>query len=964
MLPLDIPLSAHVDLSSGCPSKLKEAIDWILRVTGKDGGGIQNGTKQLATAVNNLISKAGIERLKPQITINQGLINSLATGLATFIGYKDPDRSNSIGNGGIAVGQYGGTGKPWNPGEASGRGYRLTYHRTSATWDNSFQGGDNSTTAAKIFLGCVPMIFSALSYLYWRCDDSKGNGEWSGFGLTGSGSASHLKDFMVGLGYSSNELNGSKLGSQIASSAFSGLVEFKTAASSLSTTNSPYVSFAAELHKKVRETSGSFSTTCPLSALYHGASCYFRCEQTKVADKASRGPKTIREMLYFLAALHFSPQYDGLEKHIKSLFNNGPLDVADSGLQTTKNKLSADQIQEYLTASCSLSPAVLGTLQGGDETENSDPWLHELFCNSAFQFKYTSGAILFSTLANYTYALQFQLHFLYQQCQNDYRVGCGWRHCRFGKGINSGSANSPPSHICNGYTCKDRSKCTHDGNGTSANCNHNKNGVPTCGKSGNLSPLQAFLTDNLHGFSRGHPSDPSSHLATCSGFLCHVPMGFKAEDLRSSPNANTQGENICLTLRPFCGGFNTPLRQLCEKLGCLTKRTPRTLGDVFGFLWHLNGQLFGNKKPAIADIAKKIFESITSQSGSHKVPHFFLELLKQLGGPQVSSSSSPNLMSLSFESMAPAIPFLYHLFMAKDSNSLPGTLFDLNQHCHKREVNNKAIVGGRTNTITITKHNGDVCSTANDLWSLYQPVKPKPTQNNDTDPYKDCRNGDCGPYLYPLTHSDGATYAPRHASTYFSWVLYLSDDLQSWFQYMLDEFKNIDCKALGCVKCTEGTHKSGEHGEESKCKCDSVVQCGGTLPLLYRHGFRYFNPFVLMGGQIQSGNVNYNGETKRSCHQFADQLQSVTSGNPLSTLLTAIDTFLYAIRWEFFSKLSGFWTIYICLILYTFFFLLDTLRVRSHLHFPSSNSIQPVSLLTTAKAPALKKFTKLTYFMP
>ncbi|GIX66387.1 spectrin repeat superfamily Extracellular matrix-binding protein, putative [Babesia caballi] len=37
-----------------CPSNLKEAIDWILRVTGKDGGGGGGNEQKLAEAITKL----------------------------------------------------------------------------------------------------------------------------------------------------------------------------------------------------------------------------------------------------------------------------------------------------------------------------------------------------------------------------------------------------------------------------------------------------------------------------------------------------------------------------------------------------------------------------------------------------------------------------------------------------------------------------------------------------------------------------------------------------------------------------------------------------------------------------------------------------------------------------------------------------------------------------------------------
>ncbi|GIX63477.1 extracellular matrix-binding ebh, putative [Babesia caballi] len=799
-----------------------------------------------------------------------------------------------------------------------------TSYYKGATWPGS---SGHEAKCAMIFLGCLPLIFSNLQHLYWKCKQEKNQGGWKQMQLNGGDKkGTDLKHFMDLMAFSAHWLNGGKTGGNVSSVMNT---SFKDLAAASATSN--YDIFLKNLKNKATE-SVTDPTNNPLSALFYCSKAYFQCCHIKNASQITREPSTIREMLYFLAAMPYSTSYEALEKHIDTVLPKA-LDVADSGSSQSGNKLSADQLKEYLTASCFLSSNVLGIIQEPAPPQKADdPFLHDLFCNS-MGFAYRSGASLLYVLSNYAYALQFQLYFLYQQCAGTYSKACGWNDCRYGSEINKGSTNPVLSHICKAYNCGDNNvNCSHNGTNSgnsAAECKHNEGGVGAeCGKSDTPSPLQAFLTDNLNGFCRQHPGT-STHLTECSiGSMCHVPMGFNPNDLRAESNASTQGSHISVTLRPFCGGFNTPLRQLSEKLGCLTKRAPRSLGDLFGFTWHLNGQLFGNTKPNIEQFAAKLYKPFESGGRSNNIPEFFLKIFKTLSNSQ-SASQSPSPLSLSLEAMAPAIPFLYQLLMVGQDDFLPVVLFDLKGISHKT-----------AKEPTYSGHH-------NDLYSLYDPQ---------------CTGQPCGPYLYPLTHSDGATYAPRNASIYLSWVLYLSDDLQSWFQEMLDEFKDIDCSTSGCKAKASVTCKCtpGQHGTSSgtTCSCPSVVQCGGTLPLLYRHGFRYFNPAVLMGGNDGTN------ETKRTCKAFADQLQSVITGNPLNKLLESMDSFLYAIRWEFFSKLSGFWTIYVCIILYTFFFLLDTLRVRSHLHFPSTNSIAPISMLGTGRAPALKKLTKLTYFIP
>ncbi|GIX61341.1 extracellular matrix-binding ebh [Babesia caballi] len=728
-----------------------------------------------------------------------------------------------------------------------------TSHYKDATWDQVNSGND-SQTCAKIFLACLPLIFNGLSYIYWECS---GQGGWKEMQLNGGDKkGADLKHFMDLMAFSAHWLN-----------AFN---EFSTAANGSSPT---YAQFLKNLKDKATDYVAA-PTTNPLSALFYCSKVYLQCQHIKNAQLANGAPKTIREMLYFLAAMPYSTSYEGLEKHIGDVLKE-ELDVADSGSSQSGNKLSADQLKEYLTASSAFSSSVLGLIQGPGASEKSEePWLHELFCNSAFHFKYpSSSSTLFSKVSNYAYALQFQLHFLYQQCSNTYTLGCGWQNSRR---VNT-TAPRPP------------------------------NVVPVAVSP---PPLQAFLTDNLKGFSRGHPSDPSSHLAECSGPICHVPMGFTANDLRDS---STVGAYIHHVLKPLCGSFNSPLLQLCGTLTCLSKRAPRSLGDLFGFYWQVTGQLFKNKSPTLGELIEKFDKAFdlgnnlkqTFSNDSYVALNLLWNRISKLKF-QKPQSQNATVLSRSLESMAPAIPLLYQLFMARDAVSLPVMLFDLKQQCHKVEVQNVGKVSVKHSVNSSSHHN--CFSTPADLFSLQT---------------SRCNNGqNCGPYLSPLNHTTGTAFAPIHASSYLSWVIYLAEDLHSRFQEMHDDLKNITC-----------IPSSGSHGPSGSCSCPSVVECAEVLLILHANGFTFASAGLLKNGGGQPSG-------KKSCQNFHDQLSAVLANDentPLFKLLTTIDDFLYAIRWEFFSKLSGFWTIYTCLILYTFFFLLDTLHFRSHLKLTASH---------------------------
>ncbi|GIX63370.1 variant erythrocyte surface antigen-1, beta subunit [Babesia caballi] len=100
---------------------------------------------------------------------------------------------------------------------------------------------------------------------------------------------------------------------------------------------------------------------------FHISKLYFNSKQIMLSNDASiqlRPPSTIREMLYFLATLPYSPSYDSLNSYITEYFtklvNNKSvkedqelmIPVADSASPNTNNTLSAAYLKDYLTTTC------------------------------------------------------------------------------------------------------------------------------------------------------------------------------------------------------------------------------------------------------------------------------------------------------------------------------------------------------------------------------------------------------------------------------------------------------------------------------------------------------------------------------------------------------------------------------------------------------------------------------------
>ncbi|GIX62702.1 variant erythrocyte surface antigen-1 family protein [Babesia caballi] len=780
----------------------------------------------------------------------------------------------------------------------------VSYYPASAQWPSD---GNDEKTCAQIFLGCIPLIYHCLTQLYWLCHDSGPWAEHRFHDPNGSG----LRNIMVALGYSDYYLS-SQQGTLVVKSAMQRFNEFTAIQleGPKPQLTTPYHAFLNKLTSNLETVTNPPSsnlTDQTIPALYHIARLYCRHQHGRNADR-TRPPSSIREMLYWLSGLQFSPQYDSLQSHISGVFRNIlgkpgitddtqlSLDVADSASYKNDNTLSAVDLKGYLTMTCLYSPMVLGRLQGpGVSTESKEPYLHFLFGNG-MTFAYPSGAALLTKLSEYAYALQFQLSFLTQKSFTNFDEGCGWRHCRFGKEIEPTESSNvtAPSHLCHA-DCESH---------TRGECQHKGPSSTNCGSQGKASPLQSFLTDNLHGFRRGQPGT-SDHLASCSSnSMCHVPMGFKAECLRETPG---YGYHVFYPLLFYCSDHTRPLRLLSDKLHCISNYTPRSLGDMLGFYLHLCLQVFNKRS---ADLSSYITTLLTTQRHPSRAGLLVFEYLEN------------SIVEL--------------------GSALHGVV----RHCHNKQK------GVKDDAIKHQTVSGGSCSHSDsspaDLWSLFALVDNQSKYPNCYGPSQNC-----GAYLSPLTRSKGSTFgkSATFASTYLSWVSYLADDFKERLEALLTDFRNITCtecrtKNGGTCNCTNGNHGT------NSCQCDSVVSCSGVLPLFYEHGFNFFNVKSL------SGKVNGHGGTKRTCANFHEQLQNVINGDPLYTLLGAVDRFLYAIRRAFLSKLSAFWTIYTCLILYTFFFLLDTLHLRSHLKLTSAHMLPPLALLTSGNPLPI---TKLAY---
>ncbi|GBE63101.1 hypothetical protein, conserved [Babesia ovata] len=211
----------------------------------------------------------------------------------------------------------------------------------------------------------------------------------------------------------------------------------------------------------------------------------------------------------------------------------------------------------------------------------------------------------------------------------------------------------------------------------------------------------------------------------------------------------------------------------------------------------------------------------------------------------------------------------------------------------------------------------------------------------------------CGPYLQPLSFHSYHTFAPKHAGMYLSWIAYLTWNFWILLNELLNSFKNISCKSLGCSSCNCAPGKHGIYDtEKSKesCHCDSIVDCQGSLNTFYKYGLTYRVPKELM-----------KSPTKKTCDDFVNQLTKVLNSQYFITLFDEIDKFFYCIRSPFMLTLLTLWSLSLLYLLHIAVLRLDVLRIRSHLRSPSSHRIAAQSLLAAAR---LKALANIKYFSP
>ncbi|GFE52784.1 variant erythrocyte surface antigen beta subunit, putative [Babesia ovis] len=395
--------SGHSSLLKS-PTNLKEAIDWILRVTNKDGqqGGqdaenhcwcdLANGVTDLLEGVENHLDPEEKKIVQNIIDVLydvggtkhvKALIEKVASQLAKFIGYQET--SNSGGGGGIGKGGIGCCGKSGSnggsgpcpcgsnkKGKCKGKKYESKYTQ-SDKFDESLGGGDDSdddTTnnkvreaklrCAKILLGCIPFVFSGLSYMAWISKQSSDNNY-----------KVSLRHYVERMGYKWDQWR-CKSNQEVELDLLSEVFDSSEVFGAEADKGKNYAQYLEKLREKAEKEKDT-KDKLPLIILNTICSGYFRSLHTidSIRSNKPRLPRTVREILYWLTSLPYCPIYRTLVPKVQEMFRR--VGTGDKGEvvfygsnwsgQGKELKVSDTNCAYYLLGAALVAPMVLLTIQ-------------------------------------------------------------------------------------------------------------------------------------------------------------------------------------------------------------------------------------------------------------------------------------------------------------------------------------------------------------------------------------------------------------------------------------------------------------------------------------------------------------------------------------------------------------------------------------------------------------------------
>ncbi|CDR97512.1 hypothetical protein BBBOND_0400080 [Babesia bigemina] len=262
----------------------------------------------------------------------------------------------------------------------------------------------------------------------------------------------------------------------------------------------------------------------------------------------AEAPRTIRDMLRWIVGIRRPKHLEVLEKCINDALGKVPDGVpGNPTLCVSNTKLKSEDVIKALKLASIFSSSVLSAIE--------PDWKQKSSRSGTVKRKDTDhdqdpdGCALLCCLQDYVYACYHQLAFLRSQCAGDKFRG-GWMGCQFGRDVTADS------------------------------------------------PLQAFLTDAYYSRFKTHLFDP------CDVCLkSRIRMGFRKGDFSKSAK---DGSYIYYLLSPSCSGDDDPLMTLSSYLNCLTRRTPRTTGELVSFFQHFGSEMRKDVIGILSDMGKAL----------------------------------------------------------------------------------------------------------------------------------------------------------------------------------------------------------------------------------------------------------------------------------------------------------------------------------------------------------------------
>ncbi|GIX62545.1 variant erythrocyte surface antigen-1 family protein [Babesia caballi] len=286
------------------PTNLKEAIDWLALVGGKDKESNGDDNKRKLPAAVSALGDYGTAETILKADSTGGTFGRIAEGLQKFIGYSSSYELDGSGIGLSAL-----------------MSYTSAYNR-NAKWNN---GGGSHETYAAILLSSTPLVYFGITFVYWKCT----NGGWREQVIGGSDNAG-LYHFLLAMEYESEKLNNSMKGQTVMNKVGSTIDDFTKVPASDSST---YPDFLQKLHQK-----GAVARSVmdfPFYKLFAASHAYLRSKvkHAKIMDlpqtqseiaKTLKGYSEAVTKLGAAKAKKLSDAYNTLLSQIKEAFDQDP----------------------------------------------------------------------------------------------------------------------------------------------------------------------------------------------------------------------------------------------------------------------------------------------------------------------------------------------------------------------------------------------------------------------------------------------------------------------------------------------------------------------------------------------------------------------------------------------------------------------------------------------------------------